>query len=324
MSSRSALGFSFGCAALLCVAACSSNESDEHAEAAADSATVSEIVTTDARPNAAREYARIDALAGKDLLEPFDQLDSDDRLTPERAQYLTAKQDLIKEIMDAAAIERCEFVIDPDAGLNVVVPEYSAMRRFARILKYDAERRSKSVGGSRDAADRLIAVLRLSCHAGQSPLLLGKLVGLACMDLSTKAIEDNARQIAVADRQRLLSELERCRNSMLFDFSGALERERAESIKVIRRGEIPRGLAREASTIPEARRETVVKEVERAHEELKEVWGKPDAEQSIKRLVDSSTVAEAEAFISWMSMPPKLAARAQLGIDRAIVAMRSP
>ena len=100
---------------------------DDAAEPEAPASIESAITRpADARPNAATEYARIQAAMGPGF---FDSLINVSTRTPPDAaesKFLAEHQDLIRQIIDASRIERCDFGVDRTQGLNTPMPHLAA------------------------------------------------------------------------------------------------------------------------------------------------------------------------------------------------------
>jgi hypothetical protein len=103
---------------------------------------------------------------------------------------LKAQQPVIADLMNAAAIRRCDFglkAVDTDAAVTIG-GKFSAA---GRILRADAAR-LWTTGDTNDAVERLVALYRMSAHLSREPVVITALVNAALIQLAN----DTARTMA--------------------------------------------------------------------------------------------------------------------------------
>jgi|GEM_PF-3259992 len=93
-------------------------------------------------------------------------------------------------LLRATRIERADFGLERELGLEVVLTHLGPMRSTARLLIADA-RRLEREGDMRGVTDRIAAAVRLSQHVngGDSALLIEPLVGAAILSLACFEVE---------------------------------------------------------------------------------------------------------------------------------------
>jgi hypothetical protein len=121
-------------------------------------------------------------------------------------QTLAGTEDALALARQAAAMPRCRFPVDWEAGAGALFPHYPKLRSLARLLAAHAVVSAED-GRTREAVADLKAVVGLARHCGE-PVLIGQLVQYACMSFGTDALrrvldvssldEEEARQLAQA------------------------------------------------------------------------------------------------------------------------------
>lgn len=163
------------------------------------------IPLTEGRFNAALQYH-----AAWMLLEPVldyneftsDELDAlDEGILPERyAELLESNQAYIELLIDASRLEECDFGLNYEQGIEMLIPQLAVMRSSAKLLVNDARRLRNT---DTDAvAERLAATIRIGEHASQTRTVIGSLVGVAIADLArsetTKLLDENRMNVEQA------------------------------------------------------------------------------------------------------------------------------
>lgn len=131
--------------------------------------------------NAALVYARAWIMLSPEQSKKFsDAYKSEAGWTPDpdTAALLEGEQGHINAVMRAAAMPECDWGIDYDRGFEALIPHVGLLRRDARMLDADAARLALQ-GDSDAAAQRIVAMLRMSGQCGQDGILISSLVGTA-------------------------------------------------------------------------------------------------------------------------------------------------
>lgn len=145
------------------------------------------IPLTEGRFNAALQYH-----ASWMLLEPVleyadfspEQLDAmDTGVLPEAyAGALENSRDEIAMLIAATGLKTCDFGLQYEQGIGMLIPQLAVMRNSAKLLVNDARRLK---GSDMDAvAERLAATIRMGEHATQMNVIIGSLVGVAIIELA--------------------------------------------------------------------------------------------------------------------------------------------
>lgn len=176
---------------------------------------------------------------------PYGAVKGGNAWDPAMLAALAELQLTIDTIARGAALPGCDFGPDWSQGPAMLLPELTLLRRSTRLLDADA-RRLASLGRADDAADRIVAILRLADHAGQNTPLIGHLVAVAIASLGCASAEALAQtgQLSGPARDRLLAAVEAARTSPSFNARRALEWERQVSLGWLR-AELARRPARD-------------------------------------------------------------------------------
>jgi len=103
----------------------------------------------------------------------------------ETAKALENEQGTITQFIRASRMKECAWgTAYYTDGFEALLPALGKMRSAARMLAGDA-RRLASQGESRQAAERLAAMYRISDHVARENILIGSLVGLAISSLTS-------------------------------------------------------------------------------------------------------------------------------------------
>lgn len=103
----------------------------------------------------------------------------------ETAKALENEQGTITQFVRASKMKECTWgTAYYTDGFGALLPALGKMRGAARMLSADA-RRLASQGESRQAAERLAALYRISDHVGREHILIGSLVGIAISSMTS-------------------------------------------------------------------------------------------------------------------------------------------
>jgi hypothetical protein len=137
-------------------------------------------------PNAAHDLAANAALKYWEafaLMPPLDK-DQEARLArwdevpidAEAQKLVAASAESLRSLRRGAKLRRCDWGLDYDDGLNLLLPYLAKSRDLARLAALHA--RSEFERGRREAgAEDAIAILALSRHIGSEPIMISILVG---------------------------------------------------------------------------------------------------------------------------------------------------
>jgi hypothetical protein len=257
----------------------------------------------DTRPNAAPEYARIHAAMGPGFFDPLVNVSTRTPPDASESKFLAGQQDLIRQIIAASRIERCDFGVERTQGLNIPMPHLTAVRHCAQLLQYDAHRMIGSLTGAAEATERLAALFRVARHAGSDPMIIPRLVSMACLSIGEQSLSMwNDRIRDKKQRAMLLAELQAVRASGLFEMREVLARELAATRQTIESGQAYEVVGGPAVDVPPDERAAVIAEIEGVFAEVDRVWQATDAEQQIKRLIESVRNPRARVFVAGLDL----------------------
>ncbi|MFM8784071.1 MAG: hypothetical protein ACKOFI_02720, partial [Phycisphaerales bacterium] len=149
------------------------------------------------------ERSPADGAAGSQLLSDDDfrlisevgfPVDPDDRVKLDR--IMTVTQPMRMQLEEASRVGKCDWELDRDAGVGLLLPHYAWMRQAARLQRAAAFMQLDA-GGDGDAVATLSSIGMLAAHAGQDDIAIGSLVGGAIssatfIDATTVAIENGS------------------------------------------------------------------------------------------------------------------------------------
>lgn len=119
--------------------------------------------------------------------------------------YLESKEQLIRALETASAIEKCDWAIDFSEGLSTEMSHLAKMRQFSYILVADARLKSQE-GQFAESLDQCLCGLRMAGHVGNDTLI-SYLVGTSISTLSYDAIGDVLA--VIGPDEKLLTEVQR-------------------------------------------------------------------------------------------------------------------
>jgi hypothetical protein len=186
--------------------------------------------------NAAIRYAEVFYTAAPDLLTKTNEVDvSKVGFEPGAvpADFAAAAEQLksggdavVIPLLEASAMERCDFQIPFEKGIGVLLPHLSKFRACARLLRVDA-RRLEIAGEGDGAGERLAAMIRMSGHVGNDHILISSLVGAAICNLALEESEAalDAGKLPPAARERIVAALDRLDQHDPFAMKAAMRTE---------------------------------------------------------------------------------------------------
>jgi hypothetical protein len=273
----------------------------------------------DARPNAAIEYARIDAAMGEGFFDPLVNVSTRTPPDASESKFLAGQQELVRQIIAASRIERCDFGVDRTQGLNTPMPHLAGVRHCAQLLQYDAHRMISSPTGAAEATERLAALFRVARHAGSDPMIIPRLVSMACLSIGEQSLSMwNDRIRDKKQRAMLLSELQAVRASGLFEMRGVLAAELAATRRTIESGEAYEVMDGPPVEVPPGERAAVIAEIQGVFAEVERVWPASDAEQQIKRLIEAVRNPPARVFVAGLDVFRRQCAKSERELASAI------
>ncbi|NQT54062.1 hypothetical protein HQ576_18550, partial [bacterium] len=107
--------------------------------------------------------------------------------------YLKDHAEVLELLHQAAEKEGCKFPINFEDGVGMQLPHLSKIRGAARLLALEAIERTEA-GKADEAADSLVAALRLGRALAKEPVLISALVRVACDAIAVGQIERWASQ----------------------------------------------------------------------------------------------------------------------------------
>lgn len=314
----------FGFALAGCLFSCSPGSDEAEPVAEPELTPPVALAAVDSRPNAAAECRRIFASLDASLRDLIDNSDLDSPPTSSESALLASRQDVIKDLIAAIAIDRWDSGVDFSQGdFTTLLPHLGEARKFSKLLQADAHRFSTQPSGYKGCAERLAAIVRLAEHVGSEPGLISKLVSYACFSVATHSIRSWDLRLAQPEvKAHLRTALESARNSAAFDIRAAFEFEL---------GAIKRSIEKSAGTVTvtdvpirvsNEEKSQLIAEIDRLFQQIYPVCTASDAEQKIKAIVDNARVAKAKAFMGGFHTVPRSMRRIQSELDSAITSLR--
>jgi hypothetical protein len=147
---------------------------------------------------------------------------------------LVENQAYIERIIAAAMMEKCDWGLDYNGGLELLLPHLGQMRAAARTLIADATRLMKLEGTpeqraqhEREAVRRVIAVLRMSAHVSRDRIVISALVSSAINSVGRDWATSRVREgtLSTDSAQQVLGTLRALEREDMF---GARESVRGE------------------------------------------------------------------------------------------------
>ena len=299
---------------------CSKSESPEpEPSAPVESAPAPKVV--DNRPNAATEYVRIKKSMSEDFLDPLIDVSYNEPPDQEASAYLQSKQSVIKEIIAASKLDRCDFGVDYASATRPDMSHLSSVRRCIQLLSFDATRLIQFPSGETQAVERLAAMARVANHAAADQTLIGKLVAYACCQLTAECINEFRTKLIRPESRRLLqAELTKVRDGDIFDMKPAWSNELAMTRNLVRSGSVP--MPDGTLTFNESEKAEVIRELERVYGEIQKAWDQPSAQDAIGRILASVRHPKAEQFLESLDSMRRHTDRAVSSLNAAIASTK--
>ncbi|HLP84514.1 MAG TPA: hypothetical protein VK157_09205 [Phycisphaerales bacterium] len=147
---------------------------------------------------------------------------------------LLEQQAYISRLIDIAMMEQCDWGLNYNAGLELLLPQLGTLRSSARTLAKDATRLMSLEGTDQqraanqlEAVRRIKAVSRMSQHVKTDRILISGLVGAAINNLACSWIDErlHAGTLSTDSAQQLLSNLRSMQNDDLFSLNASVQGE---------------------------------------------------------------------------------------------------
>jgi hypothetical protein len=157
-------------------------------------------------------------------------------LTKEHRQVLEKHRALIDGILAASAMDQCDWGSRTDVGLGALLPHLGHLRQSARVLALDAQRCAQD-GAAAAAAERIVAMLRLSDHAASDSYLISKLVAVAIGQFAVTLTNDllKANLLTAPAARAILTAIRAVNTQDLYRTAEALDLERRVTIDWFRK-----------------------------------------------------------------------------------------
>lgn len=168
---------------------------------------------TDLGNNAALRYWQAFSIIDNDIRDTTNQIakrmhDASLRLSPKEKAAMETSADTVALLLEASAMEACDFGVQYEKGPGAILPHLGAMRSGALLLQVDA-RMMLNDGDPAAAVDRAEAILRMSHHLSSDRLLISSLVSASIFSGGADLIValDDAGALGDGERVRLLAAL---------------------------------------------------------------------------------------------------------------------
>lgn len=148
-------------------------------------------------------------------------------LTPEVRAALSQARPILELARGGTAAEHCQFPLERDQGMWMLLPHLSGLRGLAKLMKADALVKLNDGDGA-GAAANYADLYRMSGHLRDDRILISSLVGNAIFglaDSSTQQAIDQGR-LGAAESQAILEGLDRLSLVDPFDYAGAVQGEK--------------------------------------------------------------------------------------------------
>lgn len=104
------------------------------------------------------------------------------------AGFVASQSDAIDLTLKATRYSKCSFGLDYSEGFAMQMPHLAKMRSLARLLLIDTTAKLGE-GDIEGAIESALAMRTIGRHAGSDPILISRLVELACIGLAQSALE---------------------------------------------------------------------------------------------------------------------------------------
>lgn len=150
-----------------------------------------------------------------------------EKLSKLQREQLSLQRDVLEGVMLASSVEHCDWGPRLDEGLMSQLPHLGQLRNSARALALDA-RRCAEDGSSAAAAERIVAMFRMSRHASTDTIVISSLVGIAIGNFAATVTDELIRQgdITPAAARSIRQALRQAQTGDLYNSAAAIETER--------------------------------------------------------------------------------------------------
>ncbi|HYE63687.1 MAG TPA: hypothetical protein VD997_16975 [Phycisphaerales bacterium] len=157
-------------------------------------------------------------------------------LSKEQREELSRRRDYIEAVMQASAMEECDWGARHDKGYTALLPHLGFMRASTRALAMDA-RRCAEDGNSVACAERVVAMLRMAHHVSTDKYLISALVGAAVTGTAMNLTEELAKSdlITPAAARLILNELKKVNRDDPWHAYSAIDLERKITMDTFRK-----------------------------------------------------------------------------------------
>lgn len=103
-------------------------------------------------------------------------------------ELLQKNKQVLKLTLEASKIKHCDWGLNYEEGMDMLMPELAPARQISYLLLADA-RRNMAMNKREEALEECLAAYRMAYHVGDN-LILSYLVNLAIIELTNNAIVD--------------------------------------------------------------------------------------------------------------------------------------
>jgi|GEM_PF-5710435 len=157
-------------------------------------------------------------------------------LTKAQRQILEKHRVYLDGVIAATSMDTCDWGSRTDVGLGALIPHLGYMRQSARALALDARRFAED-GNSVAAAERVVALLRLSSHAATDHYLISTLVAAAIGHLAMSLTDEllKADQLTAPAARMIVSAIRQVDTPDLYNTAAAIDLERRVTLDWFRK-----------------------------------------------------------------------------------------
>lgn len=151
------------------------------------------------------------------------------------AQAVDENRIAVNTLIRASKMDRCDFELPMENGINVLMPHLGQLRKSARLLRFDA-RKMLIEGKPDEAAERIAAIYRIANHLQRDEILISTLVSVAVGGLANSESEVliKSGKLTAAGREAILAAIGTLDSKDPYGFKGALQGERRMTVSWVR------------------------------------------------------------------------------------------
>lgn|GEM_PF-1262879 len=140
---------------------------------------------------------------------------------------LVKQQRYVDALLRVSSMEHCDWGYAWDSGWELLLPHLGYLRGSARVLAADATRCAED-DSNIAAIDRIRALVRISQHAAEGPILISSMVGIAICTLSANLTTEllDHHDLTAAQARLLLTVFRAIPRKDLYNTSASLKKER--------------------------------------------------------------------------------------------------